>query len=113
MILDVGPFSGAFIAGGIQLANTVVWNGTLGVTETPALGGPVGPFAHGTELIVDAILGDYGHRPFSLVGGGDTVGYVESRKLTGAFNHVSTGGGASLELMAGRDLPGVDALQDR
>lgn len=113
MILDVGPFSGAFIAGGIQLANTVVWNGTMGVTETPAVNGPVGPFAHGTELIVDAILGDYGHRPFSLVGGGDTVGYVEQRKLTGSFNHVSTGGGASLELMAGRKLPGVEALQDK
>jgi 3-phosphoglycerate kinase len=113
MILDLGPFSGAFIAGGLQLANTVVWNGTMGITETPALQGPVGPFAHGTELIIDAMLGDYGHRPFSMVGGGDTVGYVEQRKLTGAFNHVSTGGGASLELMAGRKLPGVEALEDK
>jgi phosphoglycerate kinase len=112
MILDIGPFSGAFIAGGIQLASTVVWNGTMGVTETPALNGPVGPFSHGTELIIDALVGDYGHRPFSLVGGGDTVGYVEQRKLTGAFNHVSTGGGASLELMAGHKLPGVEALED-
>ncbi len=113
MILDIGPFSGAFIAGGIQLASTVVWNGTMGVTETPAVNGPVGPFSHGTELVIDALLGDYGHRPFSLVGGGDTVGYVEQRNLTGSFNHVSTGGGASLELMAGRTLPGVAALQDR
>jgi 3-phosphoglycerate kinase len=113
MILDIGPFSGAFIAGGIQLANTVVWNGTMGVTETPGLQGAVGPFAHGTELLIDAMLGDYGHRPFSLVGGGDTVGYIGQRKLTGAFNHVSTGGGASLELMAGRKLPGVEALQDK
>lgn len=113
MILDIGPFSGAFIAGGIQLANTVVWNGTMGVTETPGLQGVVGPFAHGTELLIDAMLGDYGHRPFSLVGGGDTVGYIGQRKLTGAFNHVSTGGGASLELMAGRKLPGVEALQDK
>lgn len=113
MILDIGPFSGAFIAGGIQLANTVVWNGTMGVTETPSLQGPVGPFARGTELVIDAIVGDYGHRPYSLVGGGDTVGYVEQRNLVGAFDHVSTGGGASLELMAGRTLPGVEALQDR
>jgi len=113
MILDIGPFSGAFIAGSIQLANTVVWNGTMGVTETPAISGPVGPFAHGTELLIDALLGDYGHRPFSLVGGGDTVGYIEQRKLTGSFNHVSTGGGASLELMAGRPLPGVEALEDK
>jgi len=113
MILDIGPFSSAFIAGAIQLANTVVWNGTMGVTETPALQGPVGPFAHGTELVIDAMVGDYGHRPFSLVGGGDTAGYIENRQLTKAFNHVSTGGGASLELMAGRKLPGVEALQDR
>jgi phosphoglycerate kinase len=113
MILDIGPFSGAFVAGGMQLANTVVWNGTMGVTETVGLQGPVGPFAHGTELIVEGMLGQFGHRPFSLVGGGDTVGYVEARKLTGSFDHVSTGGGASLELMAGRTLPGVAALLDK
>ncbi|HSX29590.1 MAG TPA: phosphoglycerate kinase [Candidatus Saccharimonadales bacterium] len=113
MILDIGPFSGAFVAGGLQLANTVVWNGTMGVTEVPAVSGPVGPFAHGTELVVDAILGEFGHKPFSLVGGGDTVGYIEQRKLTKAFNHVSTGGGASLELMAGRKLPGVEALENK
>lgn len=113
MILDIGPFSGAFIAGGLQLSNTVVWNGALGVTETPAINDPVGPFAHGTETLVEAILGKYGHRPFSLVGGGDTVGYVEARKLTGSFDHVSTGGGAGLELMSGKKLPGVEALQDK
>jgi len=113
MILDVGPMSGAFIAGTIQLCSTVVWNGTLGVTETPAVNGPVGPFAHGTELLIDALVDDYGARPFSLVGGGDTVGYIEQRQLTGAFNHVSTGGGASLELMAGRTLPGVEALENK
>ena len=113
MILDIGPFSGAFIAGAIQLANTVVWNGTMGVTETKGLQGPVGPFAHGTELIIDAIMGEYGHRPYSLVGGGDTVGYVGQRNLIGSFDHVSTGGGASLDLMAGRTLPGVAALQDK
>ena len=112
MILDIGPFSAAFMAGGVQLASTVIWNGTMGVTETPAVTGPVGPFAHATEVLIEALTGEYGARPFSLVGGGDTVGYIEQRKLTGAFNHVSTGGGASLELMAGRRLPGVDALQD-
>jgi phosphoglycerate kinase len=113
MILDVGPFSGAFIAGGMQLSNTVIWNGALGVTEVPSVHGPVGPFSHGTETLVDAILGQFGHRPFSVVGGGDTVGYVESRKLTESFDHVSTGGGAGLELMSGKNLPGVDALQDK
>ncbi len=113
MILDIGPFSGAFIAGALQLAGTVVWNGTLGVTETVGLQGPVGPFAHGTELLVDAMTGQFGNRPFSLVGGGDTVGYIESQGLIGSFNHVSTGGGASLELMSGRKLPGVEALENK
>jgi phosphoglycerate kinase len=113
MILDIGPFSAAFISGGVQLASTVIWNGTLGVTEVAAIHGPVGPFAHGTELLIESLTGDFGSKPFTLVGGGDTVGYIEERKLTGAFNHVSTGGGASLELMAGRKLPAVEALQDR
>lgn len=113
MILDIGPFSGSFYAGAIQLANTVVWNGSMGVTETAGLQGPIGPYAHGTELVVEAILGQFGHRPYSLVGGGDTVGFVEQRKLVKAFDHVSTGGGASLELMAGRKLPGVEALEDK
>jgi phosphoglycerate kinase len=112
-ILDIGPFSGAFIAGGMQLAHTVIWNGAMGVTEVDGLQGPVGPFAHGTELIVDALLGEFGHKPFSVLGGGDTVGYIEERKLTGLFNHVSTGGGASMELMSGKKLPGVEALREK
>ena len=97
-ILDIGPFSSAFIAGAMQLCKTVIWNGSLGVTETPAIHGPIGPFAHGTDQLVDAILGGHGNRPFSIIGGGDTVGYIENRQLTENFNHVSTGGGASLEL---------------
>lgn len=113
MILDVGPFSGAFIAGSLQLAGTVVWNGAMGVTETTGLQGPIGPYAHGTELLVEAMTGQFGNRPFSLVGGGDTVGYIEARGLLKAFNHVSTGGGASLELMSGRKLPGVEALENK
>ena len=113
MILDIGPFSGAFIAGSMQLAKTVIWNGTMGVTETTGVQGPVGPFAHGTEVIMDAMLGEYGNKPFTVVGGGDTVGYIEKRKLTAHFGHVSTGGGASMELMSGNKLPGVEALQDK
>ncbi|HET9174583.1 MAG TPA: phosphoglycerate kinase [Candidatus Saccharimonadales bacterium] len=112
-ILDIGPFSGSFIAGGVQLANTVVWNGTMGVTETAGLQGPIGPYAHGTELIIEALTGQFGHKPFTVVGGGDTTGYLENRGLMGSFDHVSTGGGASLELMAGRTLPGVAALEDK
>lgn len=112
-ILDIGPVSGAFIAGAVQMVNTVVWNGTMGVSEVEAIHGPIGPFAHGTETIMDALVGKYGHRPYSLVGGGDTAGYVEERGMNDMFNHVSTGGGASLELMAGRDLPGVSVLWDK
>jgi 3-phosphoglycerate kinase len=109
-ILDIGPFSGAFIAGSIQLANTVLWNGPLGVTETKAKIGPIGPFAHGTELVIEALLGDYGTKPYTIIGGGDTVGYIESLKLEDSFGHVSTGGGASLDLMSGKKLPGVEVL---
>lgn len=112
-ILDIGPFSGAFIAGSMQLASTVIWNGTMGVTETPAPHDPVGPYSNGTELIVDALTGVFGSKPYSVVGGGDTVSYLEQRGLTNAFNHVSTGGGAGLELMSGKKLPGVEALQDK
>jgi phosphoglycerate kinase len=113
MILDIGPFSASFIAGAIQLAGTVVWNGAVGVTETKSMHDPIGPTAHGTETVMEAIIGEFGHKPFSLVGGGDTVGFVESRKMVGSFDHVSTGGGASLELMSGRKLPGVEALKNK
>ena len=112
-ILDIGPFSASFITGAMQLCNTVVWNGTLGVAEQSGLQGPVGPFAQGTELIIEAAAGHMGHRPFSVVGGGDTVAYLQQRNMMEAFNHVSTGGGASLELMAGRRLPGVVALENK
>ncbi|MCA9342883.1 phosphoglycerate kinase [Candidatus Saccharibacteria bacterium] len=113
IIVDIGPYSGAFIAGSMQLANTVIWNGTMGITETPAIDSPIGPFAHGTEIIIEALLGEYGHKPYSLIGGGDTSAYVQERGLVDCFNHVSTGGGASLDLMAGKKLPGVEALQDK
>lgn len=113
MILDIGPFSGAFIAGGMQLASTVIWNGSMGVTETPGLQGPIGPFSQGTELIVEAMQGKFGHKPFTVLGGGDTVGYIQERGIVDRFNHVSTGGGASLELMSGKKLPGVEALENK
>ncbi|MDB5163964.1 MAG: Phosphoglycerate kinase [Candidatus Saccharibacteria bacterium] len=112
-ILDIGPFSGAFISGGMQMVSSVIWNGTMGVTEVHGLQGPIGPFAHGTERIVDAMLGEYGNKPFTLVGGGDTASYVEEQGLVEQFNHVSTGGGASMELMSGKKLPGVEALQNK
>ncbi len=113
LILDIGPLSAAKIAGTIKMARTVVWNGTMGVTETKGIAGADAPFGHGTRTIVEAMIGDsnvHANKPFSLVGGGDTIGYIEEQDLTGDFNHVSTGGGASLELMSGRKLPGVEAL---
>jgi phosphoglycerate kinase len=112
-ILDVGPFSAAFMVGAMQLCKTVVWNGTMGVTETASLQGKIGPYAHGTEVIIEGLLGSHGHKPFSVLGGGDTTAYIEERGLTGSFHHVSTGGGASLELMAGKTLPGVASLLDK
>lgn len=112
-IFDVGPYSGAFISGLTQLCGTVVWNGTLGVTEVAGLHGPIGPFAHGTEAVIESLIGEMGHAPVSIVGGGDTAAYIEERKLSDCFTHVSTGGGASLELMAGKKLPGIEALQNK
>jgi len=116
MILDIGPVSAAIIAGSIKLSKTVLWNGAMGVTETKGLAGAASPFAHGTRVVVDAMIGtsrQHQNRPFTLVGGGDTVGYVQQQGLVEEFDHVSTGGGASLELMAGRSLPGVEVLQDK
>jgi len=113
MILDIGPFSGAFIAGAMQLSATVIWNGTLGVAEAKGLQGPIGPFAHGTEIVIEALMGQYGHKPLSIIGGGDTAAYVTERGLTDQFNHVSTGGGVTLDLLAGKKLPGVECLEDK
>lgn len=112
-ILDIGPFSGAFIAGTMQMAGTVIWNGAMGVTEVEALQSKTGPFSHGTELVVEAMLGQFGHKPRTIVGGGDTAGYIEQHKLVDQFAHVSTGGGASMDLMSGKTLPGVEALMDK
>lgn len=115
-ILDIGPISAGQMVGAIKLADTVIWNGTLGVTETRGLAGAYPPFSHATHMVVEAIIGAsnrHRNKAFSLVGGGDTVSYIEQQKLTDDFSHVSTGGGASLELMTGHKLPGIEALQDK
>ena len=116
-ILDIGPMTAAAIAGALSLAHTAVWNGTAGVTETKGLNGAADPYAHGTKIIADALVGERAglkNKPFTVVGGGDTVGFVESVPgLRERLDHVSTGGGASLELMAGKKLPGVEALLDK
>jgi phosphoglycerate kinase len=114
MILDIGPASAAQIAGAVRVANTVIWNGTCGVTEAKGLAGAQDPFAHGTKTIVEVMIGPsnrHANKPFTLAGGGDTVSYVEQQGLTGDFGFVSTGGGATLELISGHKLPGVEALE--
>ena len=116
MVLDIGPMSSYQIAGAIKMANTVVWNGTCGVTETKGIAGAHAPFSHATNIIVGAMIGPsnkHHNKPFTLVGGGDTVGYIEQEGLTEDFSHVSTGGGASLELMSGHSLPGVEVLWNK
>ncbi len=116
-ILDIGPFSAAYIAGAASFAKTAVWNGTCGVTEIAGLAGAAAPFQHGTRIVVDGLVGDHPgtvNHPYTVVGGGDTVSFIESVPgLRERFGHVSTGGGASLELMAGHDLPGVSVLMDK
>lgn len=116
MVLDIGPLSAYQIAGAVRMANTVVWNGTCGVTETKGIAGSHAPFEHSTHIIVNAMIGPsnkHQNKPFTLVGGGDTVGYVEQAGLIQDFSHVSTGGGASLELMSGHKLPGVEVLWNK
>ncbi len=116
-ILDIGPFSAAYIAGMATQAKTAIWNGTCGVAEVSGLAGAAAPFAHGTRIVVDGLVGERGdekNHPFTVVGGGDTVAYVETVPgLRERFGHVSTGGGASLELMSGKELPGVAVLWEK
>jgi phosphoglycerate kinase len=104
MILDIGPRSVADYEAKLRGARTVVWNGPLGVAEWPA-------FARGSEAIARllAALPD----ATVVVGGGETVALVADLGLVDHYAHVSTGGGASLEFLEGKELPGVAALLDR
>lgn len=106
-IVDIGTHTIAQMLAHLQGAGTVVWNGDLGLAEYP-------PFAEGSTRLAQA-LADAKERTFSLIGGGDTADFVlHWDKARGdSFGHVSTGGGASLDLMAGKQLPGVEALMDR
>lgn len=101
MALDVGPKTRELFAGAVQGAGTVVWNGPPGVFEIPE-------FAGGTRALGEAIAAS---GAFSLIGGGDTAAATEQLGL-GPFSHVSTGGGATLEAMEGRELPGVAILEE-
>lgn len=101
MALDIGPESVALFAKHIASAATIVWNGPMGVAEIP-------DFAKGTRAVGHAVAGS---GAYSLVGGGDTVAAIDSLGLSG-FSHVSTGGGATLEYLEGKELPGVAILKD-
>jgi len=116
LILDIGPMSASEIVGTVEMSRTVVWSGTCGMAEVKGIAGAAAPFAHGSQLVAEAMIGEsnsHKSKPFSLVGGGDTTAYIEDEGLADEFSHVSTGGSASLELMAGNKLPGIEALKKK
>jgi len=101
MALDIGPRTESLYRERLRRAQAVFWNGPMGLFENPA-------FAEGTLAVAHAAADCPG---FSVVGGGDSVAAVKQANLASRFDHVSTGGGASLEYLEGRPLPGVEALK--
>jgi phosphoglycerate kinase len=101
--LDIGPKTIDRYASMIRDAKTVVWNGPMGVFEIP-------DFATGTNAIAQAVASVQGT---TIVGGGDSIAAVNQAGVADRITHISTGGGASLEFLGGRKLPGVEALADR
>ena len=106
MGLDIGPKTMAAYSGEIAGAKMILWNGPMGVFEMPA-------FANGTLEIARAVAAATAHGATSIVGGGDSVAAIHAAGLADKVSHISTGGGASLEFLAGRKLPGVEALTDQ
>ena len=102
MALDIGPKTIRLFSQRLRGAGTVIWNGPLGVAE-------IRDFSDGTRAVGEAIAGSGG---FTLVGGGDTVAAIESLGLAGRFSWVSTGGGATLEYLEGKELPGIAILKE-
>ena len=104
MILDIGPATANAYAAAIEQAKTIVFNGPMGVYEKPA-------YRHGTQVVCEAIARATQQGAISVVGGGDAAAAVQLLGLAGAMTHVSTGGGATLEFLEGKTLPGVAALE--
>ncbi|HVS49282.1 MAG TPA: phosphoglycerate kinase [Candidatus Dormibacteraeota bacterium] len=102
MALDIGPKSVALFSERLRGAGAIVWNGPMGVAE-------IRDFSDGTKAIAEAIANS---GAYSLVGGGDTVAAIDLLGLTGRFSHVSTGGGATLEYLEGKELPGIAILKE-
>ncbi len=105
-ILDIGPITIDAFREALAGAQTIVWNGTLGVAEMPA-------FAKGTNAIIEILVERTRAGATTIIGGGDSAAAVEEAGAAEMMTHVSTGGGASLEFLEGRALPGIAALQDK
>jgi phosphoglycerate kinase len=106
MGLDIGPKTMAAYSDEIAGAKMILWNGPMGVFEMPA-------FANGTLEIARAVAAATANGATSIVGGGDSVAAIHAAGLADKVSHISTGGGASLEFLGGRKLPGVEALTDK